>query len=320
MRKAQHAALVKMTDHMQALEPAAKKDEPTLFATPVNTFKRKLSRIELNADQLEAVAGLRKRRQHLHSEQTARVIGNVNPYVAEHQSRCKEQLKDAAKHQAALSAAKLSAEQEKHVFRMNSDHAPMVRGVSDRMPLHYKLVSSIWDAEIILVSDLAVVDSNGGQCLPKTVLHGRALGCRFAVEQYLRASKDHWQHPVPLSIKFKPAISKPAGLFMTEAFQAKHKSTKSFLEQLVLRRISKWQLLDADQRARWENDKRSKLVTVLDSNTDVHTLVHKLSGIDLHGSSATPFTRKTFKLDGVFYCLFDHFVRPLFFKLMFGKS
>ena len=67
MRKAQHAALVKMTDHMQALEPAAKQDEPTLFATPVKTFKRKLSRIELNADQLEAVAGLRKRRQHLHS-------------------------------------------------------------------------------------------------------------------------------------------------------------------------------------------------------------------------------------------------------------
>jgi hypothetical protein len=313
MRKAQQAALVKMTDHMQALEPAAKKEEPTLFATPVKTFKRKLSRIELNADQLEAVAGLRKRRQHLHREQTARVIGNVNPYVTEHQSRCKAARSDASKLQAALSAAKLSAEQEKHVFRMNSDHAPMVRSVSDRMPLHYKLVSSIWDAEIILVSDLAVVDTNVGQCLPRTVLHGRALGCRFAVEQYLRASKDHWQHPVPLSIKFKPAISKPAGLFMTEAFQAKHKSTKSFLEQLVLLRISKWQLLDADQRARWENDKRSKLVTVLDSNTDVHTLVHKLSGIDLHGSSATPFTRKTFKLDGAFLL----FVRPFCSTIVF---
>ena len=100
---------------------------------------------------------------------------------------------------------------------------------------------------------------------------------------------------------------------MTEAFQAKHKSTKSFLEQLVLLRISKWQLLDADQRARWENDKRSKLVTVLDSSTDVHNLVHKLSDIDLHGSSATPFTRKTFKLDGVLLL----FVRPFGSTIVF---
>ena len=153
-------------------------------------------------------------------------------------------------------------------------------------------MSSVWDADIILVSDLAVVHVDtwlGVHVLPRTVLFGRALGCRFATEAYLRASKDHWQHPVPLSIKFNPAISKPAGLFMTDAFQAKHKSTKSFLEQLVTLRISKWQLLDADQRARWESDKRQKLVTVLDSSTDVHKLVHRLSDIELQASSATPF-------------------------------
>ena len=327
MRNAQHAALAKMTGHMQALESAAKKEEPTVFSTPVKTFKRKLSRIELNADQLKAVSGLKKRRDRLHSEQTARVNVNVNPYVTEHQSRCKAAGSDAAKLQAALHAAKLAADQEKHVFRMNSDHAPLVRGVSDRMPLHYKLVSSTWDAEIILVSDLAVVDTLVNNTLMlRTVLHGRALGCRFAVEQYLRSSKDHWQHPVPLSIKFKPAISKPAGLVMTPAFQAKHKSTTSFLEQLVLRRNSKWQLLDADQRARWEKDKRSKLVTVLDSHIDVHNLVRKLSEIDVHGSSATPFTHKMLDWkvqkcsQGAFCCLSEISENLIVFKPYVPKS
>jgi hypothetical protein len=310
MRKSQHSALATLTDHMLALPPDVKKDEATLFNRPLKTLKRKLSHTELTAEQLSGIAGLKKRRAHLHDEEAARVNGIANPYMAEHQKLCADSQSGNAKLQAARNAAKVSAEQEKHVFRMNSDHAPLVRGMRDNLPLHYTLVSSIWDAEIILVSDLAVVTTwlhkAEDRCLPRTVLLGRSLGCRFAVEQYLRASKAHWEHPMPLSIKFKPAIVKPAGIFMTEAFQTKHKSTTSFIEKLVTLQISKWKLLDADQRARWETDKRSKLVTVLDSSTDFHNLVDKLSVVDLHGSSSTPFTRNMISSDGAF--LFDPFM------------
>ena len=66
---------------------------------------------------------------------------------------------------------------------------------------------------------------------------GMALGQRFAVEQYLKTGKDHWQHSVQLSIKFKPAVAKAAGLFLTEAFTDKHKSTTAFIHQLVTLQI-----------------------------------------------------------------------------------
>ena len=96
------------------------------------------------------------------------------------------------------------------------------------MPLHYKAVTSIWDADIVLVNDLAVVDTwtldDHSKLLPKTVMLGMALGCRFAVERYLKAGKDHCQHGEPLSVKFKPAVAKAAGVFLTEAFTEETKT------------------------------------------------------------------------------------------------
>ena len=120
---------------------------------------------------------------------------------------------------------------------------------------------------------------------------GMALGCRFAVEEYLRSSKAHSEHASVLSIKYKAAVATPAGIFLTEGFASKHKSSAAFLHQLVTLQISRWLLLDADMRSRWEKDKRSKLVHVLDTIGDLHKLVYALSSVDQLSSSSTPFTR-----------------------------
>ena len=180
-----------------ALAPAAKREEPTVFAhTHLKTFKRKINDVELNEKQVQGIASLKKRRAHLHEEERIRVHDGENPYVAEHQQRCSEAQSDCAKAQAKREAAKVSAEKEKYVFRMNSQHNgadKVVRGITDRMPLHYKVVTSIWDADIILVNDLAVVDSwameGKSKLLPKTVMCGMALGCRFAVERDLKEQR-----------------------------------------------------------------------------------------------------------------------------------
>ena len=105
------------------------------------------------------------------------------------------------------------------------------------MPLHYDEVVSIWDAHKILVSDLSIVDTwlteGGAKVLPETMMLGMALGCRLAVETYLKVLKDHSHHSVPLSIKFKPAVAKPCGVFLPEAFTHKHKSNTTFVNTLV---------------------------------------------------------------------------------------
>ena len=120
-----------------------------MFANaPLKTFKRKAHAIELDAKQLKGIEGLKKRRAHMHNEEHTRVNDNVNPYVAEHRDNVNEAQSEAAKLQARRTAAKVSAEKETCVFRMNSHHNgadKLVRGVTDGMPLHYKAVSSIWE-------------------------------------------------------------------------------------------------------------------------------------------------------------------------------
>ena len=95
--------------YIKTVRSAEKRNLNTVFGVSFNSCKKKACDLDLNEKQLAAVSGFKQRRKHLCIEQQA-CLGFVNPYIAEHQTRCHDADAAVAKDRAPRVAVKVEAD------------------------------------------------------------------------------------------------------------------------------------------------------------------------------------------------------------------